>query len=145
MLRLVLIGVVFVGVWLVLGGCRPPAPPVTYGGQDDKKAPPFELRLVEVNSLGEFSGIRAEGVEEYIARFGKAGWIAGLSDSRPIFPEAHKQREELFLRIREIFYSHYCRVFPKPGREGVKALATLKERDALVEEVLAEVKALPDR
>ena len=111
--------------------------------------PRFEPTAVSVQSMGPYCGFSVEGLEAYIDRYGREGWILGLSDERSLIPESASSsrqdgdREDL--RIREAFYHYYCLRFPGPGREGVRSVATTAERDAVADRALAHLKSSPER
>lgn len=77
---------------------------------------------IQIDTLGGHQSIRAEGFEDYVRRYGREGWLVGLSDCRTIdaiIPRGPQDIERSAvssnaaafggLRVKDVFYYFYLR------------------------------------
>jgi hypothetical protein len=102
-------------------GCAPHKP-----GQLTPSAetvpPPPTFTSIPIDTLGGHQSIHAKGFEDYVLRYGREGWLVGLSDGRTIdamIPRGSQDIERSTassnaaalggLRVKDVFYYYYLR------------------------------------
>jgi hypothetical protein len=108
------------------------------------------FRAIAVESLSRHDRIRADGLEEYVEKYGWDGWLTGLGDNRPVEEaivrtlttgsSSHQLGWEQFsLRIKDVFLFYYIHKFNTIKIKWDPA-ANHDQRDAQIAEAVAEIK-----
>jgi hypothetical protein len=107
-------------------------------------APPPVFTRLAVDSMGGQYRIVAGGLEEYLAKYGEAGWLRGLSDERPLTgiqttsgPDGNRASEGI--RVKDIFVDYYIRTHPEQDQFRWKPNAGWAERDSLAEGIAGHI------
>jgi hypothetical protein len=103
--------------------------------------PPPTFKLITVNSLGEFYGIQAIGIEDYIKKYRQNAWRIGLDDNRLIgelnVDPGHSKTQpgEEDLRVKDLFLDQYYKSVEQKEFLGVRTASTWAERDLEIERI----------
>ena len=114
---------------------------------------PIVFTSIDVESLGHSDSIKAGGFDEYVQRYGRAGWLCGLRDSRSALEAmgegagAAKQKggrqegeDDSELRVKDVFYFYYVH----DRRDTEKDIrwipnARHKERDVVIGRIIKRI------
>jgi hypothetical protein len=108
--------------------------------------PPPIFKSITVNSLGQFYGIQAIGIEDYIKKYGRNAWHVGLSDNRLIgeltIDPGHSKMQpgEEDLRVKDLFLDQYYKSVERKEFRGVRTASTWAERDLEIERIRTTMK-----
>jgi hypothetical protein len=100
-----------------------------------------DIKLITVNSLGEFYGIQAIGIEDYIKKYRQNAWRIGLDDNRLIgelnVDPGHSKTQpgEEDLRVKDLFLDQYYKSVEQKEFLGVRTASTWAERDLEIERI----------
>jgi len=112
-----------------------------------REIPPPRIGEITINSTHDRDIVDSRSVAQYVQKYGKAGWIRGLTDDdlivKPQLADmAPSRRDEAPCdwRVKDIFYLYYLHVFPcyNPGKRV--STATCAERDALIVKLVSEIR-----
>ena|SRR5215207_2416341 len=108
--------------------------------------PPPTFKLITVNSLGEFYGIQAIGIEDYIKKYRQNAWRIGLDDNRLIgelnVDPGHSKTQpgEEDLRVKDLFLDQYYKSVEHKEFLGVRTASTWAERDLEIERIRSKIR-----
>jgi hypothetical protein len=103
------------------------------------------FKSITVNSLGEFYGIQAIGIEDYIKKYRQNAWRIGFNDSRLIGElssdtgHSKTQPGEEDLRVKDLFLDEYYKSQHKDFL-GVRTASTWAERDLEIERIRSTIR-----
>jgi hypothetical protein len=77
----------------------------------NNNVPSPEFRGVVMASTGKRIGLRVEGFQEFVNRYGTAGWMKGLEDERPLEESISNVWERWMdlanYRVKDVFYYYF--------------------------------------
>ena len=104
------------------------------------------FKSITVNSLGEFYGIEAIGIEDYIKKYRQNAWRVGLNDTA-FFGElktdtgrSETQPGEEDLRVKDLFLDHYYKFVERKEFLGVRTASTWAGRDLEIERIRSPIR-----
>jgi hypothetical protein len=104
------------------------------------------FKSITVNSLGEFYGIQAIGIEDYIKKYRQNAWRIGLDDNRLIGElnsdtgHSKTQPGEQDLRVKDLFLDQYYKSVEQKEFLGVRTASTWAERDLEIERIRSTIR-----
>jgi hypothetical protein len=104
------------------------------------------FKSITVNSLGEFYGIQAIGIEDYIKKYRQTAWRIGLDDNRLIAElnidtgRFKTQPGEEDLRVKDLFLDQYYKSVEQKEFLGVRTASTWAERDLEIERIRSTIR-----
>jgi hypothetical protein len=122
-------------VLLTFVGCASDA----WKPQGDVPTPSFvALRIYKLSGAYRIS---ADGMEEYVARYGTRGWLRALSDERPASAalEGESGQPPSALRVKDIFANHYWKVHNRDARYDWPKNSTPTQRDVVIARICSEL------
>ena len=111
---------------------------------------PPPLKSIESLSIDSFGGVisvRCADIDKFVATHGSRWWITGLSDGRSlsaVLPKVledstQQQQGELDVRIKDLFYSVYCRRNKLPRDKAIGLTTSHETRDKLIRAAIEEI------
>jgi hypothetical protein len=95
-------------------------------------------------STGRDVGIQVDGFEEYVGRYGKAGWIKGLEDERPleesISNPIQRRMGSTNYRVKDIFYYYFIQLYSPTVIPPDPTFTSMAQRDRMIDLAEDEVR-----